>query len=263
MPYKVHLMGPSTLLYSDTTPQESLMGLTEAALVRLGPDVDWACSASVLYLAPGMAARVGKVVAAESPDLILLRPPDMQFLQDYVVFKVRERWPPLYRPAARLAQWLNDLAGGGPDGAPKWQGWLFRGPRAAMTRLIGVAPAMRVGGALDAVRETLDLLRANEDLAIIYSLPMPTLPPNIPAVEAQRRREAFAAAVTAYCSEKQIPCLDPGAVRRAAGLQAGLAGDRWHPDLENRRFDASVIARAIIQARDGATELKLAVELGA
>ncbi len=263
MPYKVHLMGPSSLMYSDTKPQESLMGLTETALAGLAPDVDWACSASLLYLAPGMAARAGKVVAGESPDLILLRPPDMQFLQDYVVFRVRERWPPLYRPAARLAQWLNDLAGGGPDGAPRWQGWLFRAPRAVMARLIGVAPAMRVGDALDVVRETLDLLRANEDLAIIYSLPMPTLPPNIPALEAQRRREAFAAGIGAYCSEKRIPCLDPGLVRRDAGLPAGLAGDRWHPDLENRRFDARVIARAIVQARDGATELNLAAEVGA
>ena len=78
-----------------------------------------------------MAARAGKVVAGESPDLILLRPPDMQFLQDYVVFRVRERWPPLYRPAARLAQWLNDVAGGGPDGAPRVAGLALPCPQGA------------------------------------------------------------------------------------------------------------------------------------
>ena len=41
-----HLMGPSSLMYPSTKPQESLMGLTETALAGLAPDVDWACSAS-------------------------------------------------------------------------------------------------------------------------------------------------------------------------------------------------------------------------
>ncbi len=262
MPYKVHVFGPSTLHFSDTTPGDSLLGLTQEALAESWPEGEWHCSATLLYLAPNIAARVEEVVERELPDLVLLRLPDMQLLQDYVVYRIRERWPSLYRPAVRISRWLNDLAGGGPRGARRFRGWIFRAPRWLLANAIGVAPAMRVDEAVESVRQTLDMLGRREDLQVVYSLPMPTVPPNIPAQEARRRGDEFARGVSQYCIQKRIPCLDPGEVRGRAGISAGLAKDRWHPDLENRRLDARILAHAISQARDGATTLDIDVAAG-
>ena len=173
----------------------------------------WQCDATVLYLSPNMAARVRDVTERERPDVVFLRPPDMQILQDYVVYSVRERWPALYRTSVRLSAWLIDLAGGGPQGAPWFRGWLFRAPRWLMSKVVGVAPAMRVPDAVACVRETLDALSRLEDVTVVYSLPMSTVPPNISIDEARRRRNEFASGVKAYRADNASPASTP--TRRA------------------------------------------------
>jgi hypothetical protein len=70
-----------------------------------------------------------------------------------------------------------------------------------------------------------------------------------------RRRGEFADRVSRYCIQKRIPCLNPDEVREEAGISAGLAADRWHPDLRNRYFAARILAKAISEASGGATEL--------
>ncbi len=257
---KIIIFGPSTLFFSDTAPEDTSLKLTQKALEELRPQVDWDCSGSVLYLSPNMAARVLATVRKERPEVVLLNLPSLQLMQDYVVYRVRERWPGLYRASVSLSQWLLDVGGGGPQGAPWLRGWVFRGPRWLMTKLIGVAPSIRVDEAVQCVRETLDGLLRIEDLHVIYFLPSGAVPPNIPAAEASRRSGAFAQGVSSYCRERRIPWLDQVEARGRAGIVRRLGKDRWHFDLENRQFAARLAAEAIAQAREGATTLQFSFD---
>jgi hypothetical protein len=119
---------------------------------------------------------------------------------------------------------------------------------------------MRIPDAVACVCETLDLLRRREDLTVVYSLPMTTVPPNIPAADAQHRRAEFARGIESCCAEKRIPCLDPDAARLRAGGAPALAGDRWHPDIANRRLDAGIVADSVLRALEGATSFEPGVE---
>jgi hypothetical protein len=96
-------------------------------------------------MTPSMAARIEARLERDGvPDAFALLVGEMHFTRDYVAYRVRERWPRLYKPVVRIAQALTDLGGGGPAGAPCPRGWLFRGPRWLATKLVGVAPDVRV-----------------------------------------------------------------------------------------------------------------------
>lgn len=247
--YRVLIFGPSTLLFSDTGPEETSLKLIEARLKELEPETDWECLANVLYLAPSMAARVRSLVERERPDMAYLRPPAMQLVNDFVVNRIRERWPGLYDASTRVSEFFNKLAGGGPAGAPGARGWVFRGPRWLLVRVVGVAPALRVEEATALVRQTLDDLLRMEDLEIVYSLPSNIVPPNIGLEASLERLGRFGAAVQQYCAEKSIFCVDPPEELRKRNVVRQLADDRWHPDLEGRRVDADIVAQTIIKAR--------------
>lgn len=238
---KVLAMGASTFFFSETTPEETTLNLVKGRVQQLRPDIAWEFSGTTLYLAPGMAARVEKVVTAERPDLVLLRPPSVQLVQDFVVHRIRERWPGLYNRSVWLSEILNRWAGGGPAGAEGPRGWIFRVPRWLMLKLVGVAPALRVEEAIEVVHQSLDVLSRMEDVQVIYVLPGTTMVPNIPAAEARRRRDAFAAGVGAICAEKGFLLVNPEAEYERLGIVRGRPIDGWHPGVDDRRVDGDIL----------------------
>lgn len=246
---KVLVFGASTLVYSETTPEESSIKLIERRLRELDPETDWQCVPSVLYYSPGMPRRVHQVIERERPDMVYFRPPGMQLVNDYVINRIRERWPRLYNSSTRVAELFNRLAGGGPDGAPGARGWLFRGPRWLLAKTIGAAPAMRVPEAVAVVRETLDDVLRIEDLTVVYSVPSNVVPPNIPAEEAASRLREFAAAVAEYCVQRRVRFVEPAVEYAKRGVVRRLGSDRWHPDAESRRRDADIVGEILIEER--------------
>lgn len=242
---KVLAMGASTFFFSETTPEETTLNLTKACVEALRPDIEWEFAGASLYLGPGMPSRVAKVVGQEKPDLVMLRPPSVQLVQDFVVHRIRERWPGLYNRSVWFSEILNRLAGGGPAGTEGPRGWIFRVPRWFMVKLIGVAPALRVEEAIEVVRETLEGLARLEDVQVVYVLPGTTMEPNIPAAEARRRRDRFATGVGAICKEKGMLLVNPEEEYRLRGIVRGKAIDGWHPGVDDRRIDGDILGEYV------------------
>jgi hypothetical protein len=256
----VHIFGPSTLSSGDQGEGRSLLDLTRKALDEVAPEVEWDCRASVLYVAPGMEERLERTLTVEGvPDVVVLRFPQNQYMSDYVVYRVRELWPGLFRGSVRIAAFLIRLAGGGPEGAPSWRGMVFRAPRWLLAKVMGVAPAVRVEKAVEYATASIDSILRMEDVHLAYMMPTQTVRPNISAAEAQRRREYFVEKVSAYCDRHNVPWLDPAGVYREAGRVRGLAGDRWHSTVDDRVFDASILAQVITQSASGCTRLDVQV----
>jgi hypothetical protein len=251
----VRIFGPSTLLHDDLGEGRSLLALTQRALETVRSDVEWKCGGSVLYIAPGMTERVLRSLETDRPDLVVLRLPQNQWISDYVVYRVRELWPGMYRRAVSVASFLIRLAGGGPDGAPTPRGWVFRVPRWFLGGTIGVAPAVRVEDAVALVKDTIDAVLKLEDVQLLYLMSSQTVRPTVPEAEAARRRDYFVRTVAAHCDSRGIPWADPTALRIQAGLERRLSSDGWHTDLENRELDAGILAEAIIQTLDGRRHL--------
>jgi hypothetical protein len=255
----VHIFGPSTLSSGDQGEGRSLLDLTRKALDEVAPEVEWDCRASVLYVAPGMEERLERTLTVEGvPDVVVLRFPQNQYMSDYVVYRVRELWPGLFRRSVRIAAFLIRLAGGGPEGAVMAGHGLSCSTVAAGEGHRRRARGPRREGGRVRHREH-RLHPALEDVHLAYMMSTQTVRPNISAAEAQRRREYFVEKVSAYCDRHNVPWLDPAGVYREAGRVRGLAGDRWHSTVDDRVFDASILAQVITQSASGCTRLEVQV----
>lgn len=178
----------------------------------------------------------------------------MQLVNHFVVNRIRERWPALYNSSTVVADFLNKLAGGGPEGSSGIRGLVFRGPRCLLARVIGVAPALRVQAAPAVVREALDDLLGLESVEVLYGLPSNVVPPNVSNEEADRRLAQFGALVMKYCAARRIPCIDTRAELDRRGVVHRLTDDRWHPDRAGRQADADILVEAILKkSRAGRT----------
>jgi len=248
----VLLLGHSSVSYAETGPGDSICDRTEAELNRLAPGLAWHCRTDLLYMTPTMAARVETRLNRDSlPDAVVLLIGEMHFTRDYVVYRVRERWPRLFRGAVRIAQALTDLGGGGPEGAPSPRGWLFRGPRWLAAKLVGVAPDVRVEEAVALTKQTLDAFLRHEGMQVVFFFSHQAFPANVPDAEAARRRDLYIREISAYCGERMIPAVEQASLLRETGRQINLAADGWHEDADGRQLQASLFAQAVLQALEG------------
>jgi len=175
----------------------------------------------------------------------------MQFLHDYVIFRVRDRWPRLFRVARGIAAPLLALAGGGVAGAPSPRGWIFRAPRWLAALTIGVAPNVALNDAIAWTKEALDALLRTESVQAVFVSSANAMVPNIAPAEAARRREAYMTEVRRYCLDHAVLMLDPAKVSAALGSRMSLGPDEYHEDVASRDPQASMYAQAILQALDG------------
>ena len=100
------------------------------------------------------------------------------FTYDYVVARIRRRWPALFGLARSLSEGLKATSGKGFEGSASPRGLLFRAPRTVVERLIGAEPYMKVENAIDNVRAALEYLAAEEGLVTVFK--MPTMAADVP-----------------------------------------------------------------------------------
>jgi len=205
-----------------------------------------------------MANHVRRRIDGKVNDVAVVRVTEMHFLHDYVVYRIRQRWPGVYRKAVRLSEMLVSLAGGGPSGAPSMRGWIFRLPRWIGARLIGVAPEVEVEDAVAYTTQTLDALLRAENVHVVLVSSSNSMTPNFPAPEAKRRRSVYMGEMRRYCRQHTVLLLNPAAVAAGLGTQIRLGRDGWHEDLEGRDLQAWMYAQAVVQALEGRREFEFA-----
>jgi hypothetical protein len=232
--------------------------MLQEQLSEADPSTDWQCSAEVVFLTPSMPERALAAARAADADVVVLRLVGSYFFDEFAIERIRQISPWLYRRCRSLAQWLQDVGGGGPDAAAGLRGWVCRFPRWVLLNTLGTAPRISVVDAISTVKRTVDELLKLEDVHVIVRLPSypKSRHTNLEAYEA--RITAFGSAVRAHCDERRVPYYDWAEVRRLARDSREIGPDRFHPVVDTRELDARSMGEAVLMAlRDPIVDVHL------
>lgn len=247
--HTVLFCGTSTLTYTEGDPTQSLIRLAETFLRERAPHIDWSCEAAMAYMNQSMLSKTLAAVDRMRPDTVVLRLVAFTFLDQTIAYKVRERWPVLYRPLRRVSEWMRNLTGGGRFGTDSRLGTLlYKWPRQLLVRVIGTAPEISVPDAITVTRATIEALLQRESLNVIVGLPPYVRGDNIDAEEVKRRGELFTREIRAFLDERRVPYYDPMRLHRTGALIRNRGTDHWHPIVAARHQDARDAAELILAA---------------
>jgi hypothetical protein len=248
METNVLLLGASGMLFSDAGPEATLGALLQRELSSRRGEVDWRCFAEEIPPARDMAARVAAAVEHRPPAAVVLAISASYFTYDYVVARVRRRWPRLYPLARRLTGETQRVAGAGIQGSDSLRGELFRLPRRFATAVVGAEPYMKVEHAVENTVAALDVLRGLPGVITLCDLPrMNTRLPADDMARYRPRLQRFVEAVSAACKERSIYAYDLEQEMARAGLRAARVADGLHSDLPTRQWQAAFIADRILE----------------
>jgi len=242
---KVLLLSTSTIGLNEGGVPTGLLPLIEGELQRRYPDTDWHCSADLLFVRPNMAQRARTLVERHTPDVAIVRPTGQAFMHDDVVSAVRDRWPSLYSFSVTASAFFRRLGGGQRWGGPGPRGLLFRFPRAVAARLVGIAPQVPVEAAIEYVKDALDTLLRLENLDVICTVSVGNTDDPLPKGEHDRRTNLFLSEIGGYCAGRKIPFSELRDVLRPRGIQYSLAADQYHPSMEPRAAEATMLAERV------------------
>jgi hypothetical protein len=145
-----------------------------------------------------------------------------------------------------LTSIANAAGGGGMTGAAGPRGVLFRLPRDAARRLLGVEPEQSVETSVARACAALDAI-LSRGLPVAYSTPPYFWPePDPDRCRAQVARAARE--MSDFCARRGVPEYDLIEALAAAGAPLGRADDNLHYDLPTRRIQALAIARVVTEA---------------
>jgi hypothetical protein len=210
---------------------------------------EWAVRTAMATPGRSMAQRALAAVREHSPDAVVLAIPAAQFTYEFVVNRIRRRWPWLYRPALIFSQRLKAAAGGAGDENVGPRGLLYRVPEQVALRLIGGEPFVSVEHAIANATEAIEALAGLEDLALVVRQPVG----GMRATRARARRyderlQRFRSAISGVCDRHRITSVDVASRLREAGLRSGFGADGIHLDDATRRFEAGLLTAAILEA---------------
>ncbi len=248
---RVLVTGSSTTAYAETSAGQAEYAMLEAYLRRAQPEVDWRCEAEIIYVTRSMPERTARALESRQPDVVVLRLVGGQFFNEYVVERIRQIAPRLYRWSREVAEWWRDLAGGGPHGNDDARGWVYRFPRWLLIKTIGTAPRITVEDAIVAVTRTIDEVLKAESAHLLVRLPSYPRTPDTNLKEYERRITLFGQAVREHCYKRRVPFYDWADVRQRADHVRVIGPDRWHPTIDDRDLDARTMAQAVIAVVEG------------
>jgi hypothetical protein len=239
------------MLFSDTGPSGVMSSLLRAELDTGAPACEWTCESVEIPPARDMPERVAAAVDEKKPAAVVMSFSASYFTYDFVIARVRRRWPRLYGLTQALTRELRDAAGGGWSGGQSVRGLLYRAPRWLGARLIGAEPFMKVEHAAANACAALSYLAAREEIVVVCKLP--AMQVRVPAADLSRYRarlEQFKQAVAATCAGNGISTYELEDALRRAGRNLGIVADGIHADLPTRKFDAGLMAGQILAAGD-------------
>jgi hypothetical protein len=246
----VLLLGPSGILETEDGATGTMADMMRESLEGIAPDVAWSCRPQVFFISEQMAERALKAVRSQKPEAVVVMMGSPAFADDFVVYRLRELFPPVFGPSLKLSRLVKGLAGGAGEGSASARGAIFRLPRRVGVRLIGAAPVYRLDDALRYSRETIDTLVRLEDVAVVCRGGVANPQFSDSAGEHRRRVEAYNAALGEYCRERHVPFYAVQDAMAADGHEIGFLAPGGHISRFTRRFDsataATLVARSLL-----------------
>lgn len=244
----VLLLGPSSVQFSESGEGSAMPALLSQALGQERPSREWTCQSRLLFFGEAMSRRALSLVEALRPDAVALMFSSVDFGDDFVSYRIRNRHPRLFPAFLAASRAWKAVSGGGPEGSPGPRGWLFRLPFRFTRWAVGADPAVPLPEAIRFAIETLDTLLRIESLGIVCRLTTPIPFYEDRLEEHKRRVRVFNDSIGRYCSSHRIAHYDVWQILQGNGLGYGLADDRLHADFPTRRFDAQTMAQHLLPA---------------
>lgn len=249
---RVLLLGSSGMVFTDTGPSGMLPNLLREELAGREPRIRWECEAAEVPPGRDMQARVAAAIDRDDVVAVVLAISASYFAYDYVVARVRRRWPRLYPLARRLAGEVKLASGGGFAGGSSVRGALFNGPRYLASRVLGAEPYMRLDHVIPNTIASLDTIARRQGIVAVCKLP--SMNQGLAEAEAARYRprvDQFDREVGAACQDLGVFVYDLQAAMAEAGLMEVRVDDGLHADLATRRWDAGFLAGVIVDRLPG------------
>ena len=245
-PRSVLILGSSNVNFSHDG--RHLSGLVQGRLNAAG-HVDWTVWAEIAHPSRSMAKSAVRLADEHEADVVVVAIAAFPFTYEFVVNRVRRRWPVLYRPVLALSQTMKRVAGGESEPQTSPRSLIYRIPEAVALRLIGGETSITVEHAIENTTAALEALAQLEDTAVIVRLPVGGMRASrARAARYEERLSRFRSAISEVCRHRHMPVVDVAAELRFAGKSRGHGFDGIHLDHETRNFEAELLARAILAA---------------
>jgi hypothetical protein len=246
-PISLLVFGASNVLFTDAGPEASLFELIRQELESRAPDVAWKLSAAEVPPARNMPDRVLDIVRREGAIGAYYMPSSTYFAYDFVIARVRRRYPWAAGLVARLGGGLKAAAGGEYEGASSARGELFRWPRAVAERLIGAEPYIRTDHAIQNTVETVNRLSRIEHFVLVAREPFTRIKTDPDKLRIYLERiDRYAAALRAACEAAGFCCYSLPRYMAKFGLEPLYVADQIHMTLETRRYEARAAAEHLL-----------------
>ena len=247
--HSVLIVGPSSVPYSESGEDGRLANLLLGELRQLQPRIDWTTAGVQIFQGTEMRERVADAVAQHGPDLVILRAASYHLTHEYVLWKVRDRWPALYPAAKFIDARLKQLAGGPRDRANTPRPWVYAVPRWLAAKTIGTSIGRSPEECARNITDTLDYLLAREELFLyLWPSTSATFPKKRDNPQHERNVELLWRDVLDYANRRHIPRFNSADIRAAMGIEKSKSVDGIHASLGYRTYQARYLATKILEA---------------
>lgn len=255
----VLVFGASNVLFTDAGLDASLFELLRRELETRAPAVEWDLLAAEVPPARVMAQRTLDLVTEHGATAAYYMPSSSYFAYDFVIARVRRRYPWAAGLVDRLSGGLKEAAGGEFEGATGARGSLFRAPRRLAEAVIGAEPYIRTEFAIENTVTTMRRLAAIEGFRLVARQPFTRIKTDPGKLEKYLERiDRYAVALRQSCDEAGFVCYSLPAYMEGFGVEPVYVADQIHMTLETRRYEARAAAEHLTAALgldDGSAEV--------
>lgn len=245
----VLVFGASNVLFSDAGPEASLFALLGATLESQAPEISWHLVAAEIPPARNMAARTLEAVRTSGATAAYYMPSSSYFAYDFVVARVRRRYPWALGLVERLGGGLKEAAGGQFEGATGPRGLLYRVPHLVAEKVIGAEPYIRTDYAIQNTVSTLRQLAELDDFVLVAREPFTRVRTHPAKLRRYLDRiDNYAAALRQCCAEFGFICYSLPDYMAAKGMEPLYVEDQIHLTLETRQQEAEAAAEHLLRA---------------
>lgn len=243
----VLVFGASNVLYSDAGPDASLFAFIKKELETARPDVAWELVAGEVPPARNMAVRTMELVERHGVTAAYYMPSSTYFAYDFVIARVRRRYPWARGFVAKLGSGLKEAAGGQFEGAGGFRGQLFRIPRRIAEAVVGAEPYIRTDRAIENTVTTIQRLAEIEGFVFVAREPFTRIRTDPAKLEKYLQRIGlYAAALREECGSHGFHSYSLPDYMAAYGVEPLYVGDQVHMTLETRRYEAKAAAEHLL-----------------